>query len=300
MEQRVSTPSARPRAAALSWRRSRKARGRLVYLASYAVIVLGAIIVFFPLYWQISTSLKTPQELFRWPPVWVPNPPHPENNQEVANVVPLGQYILNSATICAFSILGTLLSCSLAAYGFARLRFPGRDVIFLIMISPMILPGAVTLVAQFVMFQKLGWYNTYLPLIVPAYFGDAFFIFLLRQFFLGIPLELEDAARIDGAGFFGTYWRIILPLATPALATVAIFRFMWTWNDFFGPLVYLSDTRKFTLPLGLAFFQGSPHSTTQMHLLMALAVIIVIPCALVYFFAQRLFIQGIVFTGVKG
>jgi ABC-type glycerol-3-phosphate transport system permease component len=285
---------------ALSWRQSRKSRARLAYLLSYLVVVIGAVVVFFPFYWQISTSLKAPQDLFRWPPLWAPWPLHFENYAEVVYVVPLWDYIRNSLIICTAVIIGTVISCSLAAYGFARLRFPGRDVLFLILISPMILPGAVTLVSQFILFQRLGWYNTYLPLTVPAFFGDAFFIFLLRQFFLGIPLELEDAARIDGAGFFGTFVRIILPLAKPALATVVIFRFMWTWNDFFGPLVYLSDTRKFTLPLGLTFFQGSPHSTVQMHLLMAMATIIVIPCALVYFFAQRIFIQGIVFTGIKG
>jgi multiple sugar transport system permease protein/sn-glycerol 3-phosphate transport system permease protein len=293
------TPLQRP-AGAVSWRQSRHAQTRLARALAYTIVILGAVIVFFPFYWQISTSLKAPEDLFRWPPLWVPWPLHPENYREVAYVVPLWDYIRNSMVICVAVIVGTLFSCSLAAYGFARLRFKGREVLFLILISPIILPGAVTLVAQFVMFQRLQWYNTYLPLIVPSFFGDAFFIFLLRQFFLTIPTELEDAARIDGSGFFGTYLRIILPLAKPALATVTIFRFMWTWNDFFGPLVYLSDTRLFTLPLGLTFFQGSPHSTTQMHLLMAMATIIVIPCTLVYFFAQRIFIQGIVFTGIKG
>ncbi len=285
---------------ALPWRQSRRTRTRLAHTLAYAIVILGAVIVFVPFYWQVSTSLKAAEDLFIWPPVWVPWPLHPENYAEVAYVVPLWEYIRNSTLICVAVIAGTLFSCSLAAYGFARLRFRGRDLLFLLLISPMILPGTVTLVAQFVMFQRLGWYNTYLPLMVPSFFGDAFFIFLLRQFFLTIPLELEDAARIDGSGFFGTYLRIILPLAKPALATVTIFRFMWTWNDFFGPLVYLSDTRLFTLPLGLTFFQGSPHSTTQTHLLMALATIIVIPCTLVYFFAQRIFIQGVVFTGIKG
>ncbi|MCL6430090.1 MAG: carbohydrate ABC transporter permease [Anaerolineae bacterium] len=282
------------------WLRSRKTRARMVHAVAYALIVLGAVVVFFPFYWQVSTSLKAPADVFRWPPVWVPIPPHFENYLEVASVVPLGLYVRNSLIISSLVIVGTLLSCSLAAYGFARLRFPGREAIFLALISPMILPWAVYMVPQFVLFQKLGWYNTYYPLIVPAFFGSPFHIFLLRQFLLGIPLELEDAARIDGAGFLGTYARIILPLAKPALATVAIFTFMGAWNDFFGPLVYVSDQRLFTLPLGLAFFQGSPRSTIQIHLLMATSVIIAIPCILVYFFAQRLFIQGIVFTGLKG
>jgi ABC-type glycerol-3-phosphate transport system permease component len=275
-------------------------RDTLRFALAYGVIIVGAIIVCFPFYWQVSTSLKAPADLFRWPPLWIPFPLHFENYSEVAGVVPLGLYAANSLIIVILAILGTLISCSLAAYGFARLRFPGREVIFLILVSPMILPWAVTMLPQFVMFQRLGWYNSYLPLIVPTFFGDAFFIFLLRQFFMTIPLELEDAARMDGAGFFGTYWRIILPMAGPVLAATAIFRFMWTWNDFFGPLIYVSDQRLFTLPLGLAFFQGSPRSTVQIHLLMAMAVIITLPCVLVYFIAQRWFIQGIVFTGVKG
>ena len=267
---------------------------------SYLVIGLGGVIVLFPFFWQLSTSLKAPADVFTWPPVWLPLPPHFENYSEVASIVPLWLYLGNSLFIALTSILGTLLSCSLAAYGFARLRFPGREPLFLLLISPMLLPWAVYIVPQFILFQRLGWYNTFLPMIVPAFFGDPFFIFLLRQFFLGIPPELEDAARMDGAGFFGAYWRIILPLAAPALGVTAIFRFMWTWNDFFNPLIYLSDQQRFTLPLGLAFFQGSPRSAIQIHLLMAMATIIVLPCVIVYFLAQRWFIQGIVFTGLKG
>lgn len=282
------------------WHSSKHTRLRLSRVILYLVISVGAIVIFFPFFWQVSTSLKSPDDVFQWPPIWIPIPPHPENYLQVAEVVPLFLYIRNSLFISGMVIIGTLLSCSLAAYSFARLRFPGRDLLFMILISPMILPAAVTMVPQFVLFQKLGWYNSYKPLIVPAFFGSAFFIFLLRQFFMSISLELEDAARIDGAGYLTCFLRIILPLAKPALATAAIFSFMWTWNDFFGPLIYLSDTRLFTLPLGLIFFQGSPRSAIQIHLLMATSVIISIPCVIVYFFAQRLFIQGIVFTGLKG
>ncbi|MHB0858084.1 MAG: carbohydrate ABC transporter permease [Anaerolineae bacterium] len=293
----ASKQGALPRA---SWRSSRKNQSRLVLWITQLVIIMGAAVVFFPFYWQVSTSLKSPADLFIWPPNWFPWPLRIENYAEVARVVPLGLFLRNSLFICAPVIFGTVLSCSLAAYGFARLRFKGRNLLFMLLISPMMLPWAVYMVPQFVMFHRLGWYNTYLPLIVPTFFGDPFFIFLLRQFFMTIPFELEDAARIDGAGFFGTYFRIILPLAKPALAATIIFRFMWTWNDFFGPLIYLSDRRYYTLPLGLAFFSGSPRSTVQIHLLMAMSVVIVVPCILVYFFAQRIFIQGIVFTGVKG
>lgn len=282
-----------------SWK-SRRAQERLIQALTYGIIMLGAVIVFFPFFWQVTTSLKAPADLFTWPPKWIPNPPQFGNYAEVARVVPLERYIRNSLYICIPVIIGTVISCSLAAYGFARLRFKGRDLLFMLLISPMMLPWSVYMVPQFVIFHRLGWYDSYLPLIVPTFFGDPFFIFLLRQFFMTVPFELEDAARIDGAGFFGTYFRVVLPLAKPALAATIIFRFMWTWNDFFGPLIYLSDQRKHTLPLGLAFFQGSPRSTVQMHLLMAMSVVIVIPCVLVYFFAQRIFIQGIVFTGVKG
>ncbi|MCX6049775.1 MAG: carbohydrate ABC transporter permease [Chloroflexi bacterium] len=254
-----------------------KHRGWIGRTLSYLVIGFGALIVLFPFFWQISTSLKAPNDVFTWPPIWFPLPPHFENYVEVANIVPLGRYLGNSLFIALASIIGTLFSCSLAAYGFARLRFPGRDWLFLLLIAPMLLPWAVYIVPQFILFQRLGWYNSFWPMIVPTFFGDPFFIFMLRQFFMGIAPDLEDAARIDGAGFFGTYWRIILPLARPALAAVAIFRFMWTWNDFFNPLIYVSDQKLFTLPLGLAFFQGSPRSAIQIHLLMAMAVIIVLP-----------------------
>jgi ABC-type glycerol-3-phosphate transport system permease component len=283
-----------------SWRSVHRVRARLGRALIYVVIVCGALVISFPFFWQITTSLKAPSDVFQWPPVWFPVPPHFENYREVADIVPLLQYLRNSLVISGSVIVGTLLSCSLAAYGFARLRFPGRNLLFLVLISPLILPGAVTIVPRFILFQRLGWYNTFLPLTVPSFFGDAFYIFLLRQFFMGISLELEDAARIDGAGYFGTFARIILPLAKPALGTVAIFSFMGSWNDFFNPLVYLGDDRLYTLPLGLVFFQGSPRSSIQIHLLMAMAVVIVIPCIVVYFFAQRLFIQGIVFTGIKG
>jgi multiple sugar transport system permease protein/sn-glycerol 3-phosphate transport system permease protein len=283
-----------------SWLRSRRFRSAVAKTIIFAVVVAGALIIAFPFFWQLSTSLKSPADVYKWPPVWIPWPLHPENYTEVADVVPLWTYLKNSLTIVTLVIIGTELSCSMAAYGFARLRFPGRDIIFLVLISSMIIPTAATLVPQFVLFQKLGWYNTFKPLIVPAFFGNAFFIFLLRQFFLGISPEMEDAARIDGAGYLRTFFYIILPLSKPALATVAIFTFVWTWNDFFGPLVFLSDQRLYTLPLGLVFFQGSPHSTVQIHLLMAMSVVIIAPCVAAYFFAQRLFIQGIVFTGIKG
>lgn len=278
----------------------RRRTSRIGNIIALLVIAAGAIVVAFPFFWQLSTSLKSPGQVYKWPPVWLPWPLHWDNYAELARVVPLLTYLRNSLLVVSLVVLGTVLSCSLAAYGFARLRFPGRDIIFLVLISSMILPTFATLIPQFVMFFKIGWYNTFYPLIVPAFFGNAFYIFLLRQFFLTISLDLEDAARIDGAGFIRTYFHVIVPLSKPALATVAIFSFVSTWNDFFSPLVFISDQSKFTLPMGLVFFQGNPHAATQTHLLMAMAVLLAAPCIALYFVAQRMFIQGITFTGLRG
>jgi ABC-type glycerol-3-phosphate transport system permease component len=283
-----------------SARSNRRLRAMLNRAALHLVLVIGAVLVAFPFFWQLTTSLKTPADVFSWPPVWIPNPPHLENYLQVSEVVPLLRYLGNSLLVTGTVIAGTLVSCVLPAYAFARLRFPGRNVIFLVLVSSLLIPPAATLVPQFVFFHRLGWYNTLYPLIVPAFFGNAFFIFLLRQFFLTIPPDLEDAARIDGAGYLRVLWDVILPMSKPALVTVAIFTFVWTWNDFLTPLVYLSDNELYTMPLGLVFFQGGPQSPRQIHLLMAMAVIVVAPCIALYFFAQRAFMQGIVFTGLKG
>jgi multiple sugar transport system permease protein/sn-glycerol 3-phosphate transport system permease protein len=283
-----------------AWYHSRRVRAVIWKAVVYLIVATGAVVVAFPFFWQVTTSLKSPTQLCAGPPEWIPWPLHPENYAEVASVVPLWLYVKNSLIIAVCVIVGTEISCAMAAYAFARLRFPGRNVIFLVLISALIIPGTATTVPQFVFFQRIGWYNTFYPLIVPAFFGNAFFIFLLRQFFLSIPPELEAAARVDGCGFFSSFWRIILPLSKPALATVAIFSFVWTWNDFFTPLVYLSDQQKYTLPLGLVFFEGSPHSTVQTQLLLAMSFILTAPCIVAYFVAQRAFIQGIVITGVKG
>jgi ABC-type glycerol-3-phosphate transport system permease component len=285
---------------AQSLRTRRRVRETLGKAAIYAVIIVGAVLVAFPFFWQVSTSLKSPADVFGWPPIWFPIPPHPDNYARVAEIVPLARYLGNSLLVTGLVIVGTLVSCVFPAYAFARLRFPGRDKIFLVLVSGLLIPPMATLVPQFIFFHRLGWYNTLFPLIVPAFFGNAFFIFLLRQFFLSISPDLEDAARIDGAGYLRVLWDVVLPLSKPALATVAIFTFVWTWNDFFSPLIYLSDDELYTMPLGLVFFQGGPQTPRQIHLLMAMAVVVVAPCIAIYFVAQRAFIQGIVFTGLKG
>ena len=188
----------------------------------------------------------------------------------------------------------------MAGYSFARLRSPGRNLIFVILLSALMLPDTVTIVPRFVVFQRLGWLNTYFPLIVPAFFGNAFYIFLLRQFFMTIPPELEDAGRIDGASSLQIFVRIMLPLATPALMTVAIFSFIFSWNDFFHPLIYLNSSDMYTVALGVANFQGSSRVGPQMQLLMAASFLATLPVLVVFFLAQRFFIRGIVFTGIKG
>jgi multiple sugar transport system permease protein/sn-glycerol 3-phosphate transport system permease protein len=197
-------------------------------------------------------------------------------------------------------MLGTMLSCSFAAYGFARLRAPGRDLIFMLVLATLMLPGAVTLVPTYLMFNAIGWINTFLPLIVPAYFGSAFFIFMLRQFYLTIPIELEEAARIDGAGVYRIWWSIIVPLSRPVLATVAVFTFVGTYNDFFNPLIYLSRDEQRTIAVALSYFSGSPRIGPQMHLMMAAVAASIVPPMLLFLGAQRYFVRGIVLSGIKG
>jgi multiple sugar transport system permease protein/sn-glycerol 3-phosphate transport system permease protein len=226
--------------------------------------------------------------------------PQWQNYLELMDRFPYLIYARNSLIISLSVIFGTVFSNSLAAYGFARLRMPGKDLIFMMLLSTLMLPGVVLIIPQFVIFQTLKWTNTYYPLIVPAFFGNAFYLFLMRQFFMSVPRELEDAARIDGAGYFRIYSQIILPLSKTVLITVALFTFVATWNDFFGPLIYLSDSQKYTIAVALRYLQGSVRSRPENHLLMAAATLSAIPCILVFFAAQRQFIQGTVITGVKG
>jgi multiple sugar transport system permease protein/sn-glycerol 3-phosphate transport system permease protein len=279
---------------------TRRARQRLRTAVALCVIAVGAFIIMIPLAWMLSTSLKRQMDVYLYPPKWIPIPAQFGNYAEVMTIVSFGRYLLNSAFISGLTVLGSVLSCSMAAYSFARLRSPGRNAIFMVLLATLMLPGAVTIVPTFVVFQKLGWLNTFKPLIVPAFFGNAFYIFLLRQFFMTVPLELEDAARIDGANSLQIFMRIMLPLAKPALVTVAIFSFIGSWNDFFYPLIYLNSEDMYTVALGVARFSGSPRVGPQMHLLMAASFMATLPVLFVFFFAQRLFIQGIVFSGVKG
>lgn len=250
-----------------------------------------------PFLWLISTSLKPPEQLFRLPPEWIPSPFMWSNYAKATTFIPFFQYFGNTLYITIFNVIAILISCSLVAYGFARINWPGRDALFMVLISTLMIPGAVTLIPTFIIFRNLGWIGTPNPLTWPAFTGNAFYIFLLRQFFLTIPRELSAAAKIDGASEFQTYWRIILPLSRAALAAVALFTFMANWNDFLGPLIYLSDKSQFTLAIGLYGFLSRVR--TEWGLLMAASTIMISPVIVLFFFTQRTFIQGITMTGIK-
>jgi multiple sugar transport system permease protein len=269
--------------------------GRAMALAA---LLFAAGLFLIPLLWMISSSLKPDYAIFAVPPQLIPNPPRWENYPEALAYVPFGRYTLNTLLISAVTIVGHLLSCTIVAYAFARLRAPGRDALFLVVLATMMLPYPVTMVPLYLLFQRLDWVNTILPLTVPAFFGSPLYIFLLRQFFLTLPIDLEDAARLDGAGTLRILWHIILPLSLPALATVAIFTFQATWNDFLPPLIYLQTPDQYTVTLGLQFFRST--YTSSWAYLMAASLVTMLPVLIVFFLAQRLFIEGIALTGMKG
>lgn len=280
--------------------RTRRGQQRITSIAVFLTLCAGAVIILLPFFWMLSTAMKRAEEVYLSPPVWIPLPPQIANFAEVLTRVPFHRYAFNTFLIVSLVMIGTLFSCSFAAYGFARLRAPGRNLIFILVLASLMLPGAVTLVPTYLMFNSIGWVDTFLPLIVPAFFGNAFFIFLLRQFYLTIPVELEDAAKIDGASVYRIWWSIILPLSQPVLATVAVFTFVTTYNDFFTPLIYLSDEDNYTIAVALSFFQGSPRIGPQMHLLMAAVTMSILPPLILFVAAQRYFVRGIVMSGIKG
>lgn len=289
-----------PRKATRPWYRNKKLRRALYVLSVYAIMVPGAILLVLPFLWMLSTSLKVPKQIFLFPPKWIPDPIRWENYPEAwTRYLPFSIFLRNSLIITTGNILGNLFSCSLAAYGFARLNARGKNLLFIMVLGTMMVPMWVTLIPQYVLFSWLGWTNTFLPLMVPAWFGWPFFIFLLRQFFMTIPKDLDDAARIDGCSSWGILWRIILPLSKPALATVTVFAFIGNWNNFMGPLIYIRDQDKYTMALGLQRFQGQ-YGNVQYHYMMAIAVISVAPIILVFFLAQQYFVKGITLTGIKG
>jgi len=284
----------------LTWWSKKRSKELTWKIFVYILLGGGSIIFLIPLFWMFSTALKEETQVFAYPPQWIPSPAVWENFPRALTSVPFIIFYKNSFVISASCILGAILTAPLVAYGFARLRFPGRGLLFLILLSSMMLPYHVTLIPLFIIYRYLGWIDTFKPLIIPFFFGGApFFIFLLRQYYMTIPLELDDAARIDGCSEFGIYSRIMLPLSKPVLMVVVIFTFMWNWNDFLGPLIYLRGIEKMTVALGLNFFQSTRYGT-KMTLLMAASFTAIIPCMLLFFFGQKYFLRGITLTGSKG
>ena len=287
---RTLSPSAR--------RRRQAALAVLKQVVLIALVIPGALLFLTPWAWMISTAGKETAYIWRMPPVWIPPVFHWDNFIKAWQMGDFAIYYRNTAFICLLNVAGVIVSSSLAAYAFARLSFPGRNALFLIVLSTMMLPGQVTLIPLYVFFSKLGWVNTLKPLTIPYFFGDAFSIFLLRQFFLTISREMDDAARIDGCSRIGVFLRILVPLTSPALAVVGIFTLTWAWNDFMGPLIYLNSPRLFTITLGLRRFVG--RTSTDLQYLMAMTAVSTLVPIVAFFAAQRYFIQGIVITGIKG
>jgi len=261
------------------------------------LLVLVAALMMFPLVWMMSTSLKPIYKVMTFPPELWPSPMMWSNYAELFQHYPVARSMSNTVYITAMNIVGKLLSCTIVAYGFAKYRAPGRDFLFMLLLATMMIPWAVTMVPLFILYKEIGWYDTFLPLWVPAFFGDAFSIFLLRQFILAIPRELEEAARIDGAGVLRLIGQVIVPNIKPALTVVALFSFFHTWNDFLGPLLFLSDSDKATLQIAIQNMRTQ--FTIQWNLMMALSVVSVVPCLVVFFFGQKQLVEGITLTGVK-
>ncbi|GAA3828304.1 carbohydrate ABC transporter permease [Sphaerisporangium flaviroseum] len=277
----------------------RPPRPRRVLL--YAALVAGAVPTLLPFAWLVRSALMTDGQMFAAPPEWWPDPFEWGNFSGALTEQPFTRYFVNTLVIAVITVLGTVLTCAVAAFSFSRLRWRGRDVVFALLLSAVMLPYAVTIIPTFVMWQGLGALDTIIPLTVPAWFagaaGGVFNVFLMRQFFLTIPFELDEAAYIDGASPWRVFWTIVMPLSKPAVVVVTIFTFVGTWNDFLGPLLYLSDQRDYTLSLGLASFQSM--YITQWGYLMAASAAVIAPIIALFFFLQRYFIEGVTLTGIK-
>lgn len=277
-----------------------KQRTRLLKtIGSYLLLGGVSLILLTPLLWMIFTSLKPMTEIVQFPPTFFPKAIHWENYLMAINSFPFWSYTKNTLIIAGSVVIGNVLANSFIAYGFAKLNFPGKRILFALVLSTMMIPGFVTMIPQYVIFSKIGWVGTYLPLIVPSFFGNAFNIFLMRQFYLSISNELIEAAQLDGANHLYIWSHLMIPLTKPALITIAINSFNGAWNDFLGPLLYIKEQRQYTLQIGLQVFKNQ--STTQWHYLMAGAVLVLLPTILLFFFAQRYFIEGMNLTaGTKG
>jgi multiple sugar transport system permease protein len=267
----------------------------------YLLLGIATVILIFPFVWMLSSAVKSPEELFARPPILIPARIHWENfPRSLEGPVPFGVMFVNSTVVSLLNIVGSIISCSLAAYGFARLRFPGRDTLFALLLASMMVPFVVRLVPLFLIFERLGWINTLYPLIVPAFLGTPFFIFVMRQFFRTVPGELADAARIDGCSEMGIWARLMLPLSKPALGAVAILSFQQAWSDYLAPVVFLNDTRKMTVMVGLGTMLTMPGEGWLWETIMAVTVLVTLPMVVIFFAFQRAFVQGMTLSGMKG
>lgn len=282
-------------------------RGLLKTLYIYSALFVYAVLFLLPFYWMLNTSLKEPLRVFQIPPDWYPNPVVFRNyldawvsdRTDIAAEIPVYNYAKNTAIITVNGVIATTFSSALIAYAFARMDFPGKQAMFLGVISTLMIPFTVLMVPQFILWKNLNWLDTFLPLMVPYWFGSAWNVFLLRQFFMTIPLEYDESARIDGATHWTIFSRLIVPLSKPALGAIGVLAFVYFWNDFLGPLIILSKPQNFTLTMYLANFSVAFVRTTPWHLYMAASLTIISPCLLLFFFSQRAFIQGITITDFK-
>ena len=270
----------------------------LTRLVSFAILLVMTVLFTLPFIWMVMTSFKDPTELMFWPPEWIPRTWKWSNYPDALAYFPFFLYLRNTLVVTLLSIIGVLVSCPPVAYGFSHINWLGRDTLFMVMLMTLMIPFPVTMLPLYIIYSKLGWINSFLPLIVPTFFGAPFFIFLLRQFFMTVPTELTDAARIDGASEPRIYAQLILPLVKPALATVVLFQFLSSWSAFLQPLLYLRNSELFTIALGLRMFQAE--RDTEFHLLMAASTVLTVPVIILFFLVQRTFIQGITLTGLKG
>ncbi|MFK9091511.1 carbohydrate ABC transporter permease [Bacillus salipaludis] len=264
----------------------------------HLVLILSSAFFIIPFIWMVSTSLKPIEQVFTFPPEWIPKPFEWENYLKAIDYIPFWKYLVNTTGITVVSTLGVVLSCPLVAYSFAKLKWRGRNVLFAATLAVMMIPGQVTMIPLFLIFNKLGMVGTSFPLIIPQFFGVPFYIFLLRQFFLGLPDSLREAAKMDGASEWRIYWQIMLPLAKPAVLAVGLFQLMASWTDFLGPLLYLTSEDSYTLSLALQQFQSKQGS--EWSLMMAVSTIMTVPIIILFFFLQKTFIKGITFSGIKG
>jgi ABC-type glycerol-3-phosphate transport system permease component len=298
----VSTAIAAPQVASRGAAAQR--RHRAIVVGTYVALTILGVSFCFPFFWTISSSLKTGPETHFVPPVFLPAVPQWDNYVRIWSAQPVATWLWNSIFIVLMTVPGAVITATLAAYAFARFDYPGRDFFFMVMLSTLMLPYEVTLIPQYIIYQKyFGWINTYWPLIIPSWVGGgAFTIFLMRQFLMTIPRDLDDAARVDGASSWTILWRILVPLCRPAMATVAILEFLRQWNDFLGPFVYLNTPELFTMALGIRYFQTLAESTQdpKTHLLMTATVLMSVPAIILFFSCQRYFVRGIVMSGLKG